>query len=27
MAGAGFGRVSFTNFTGGVVALHQGWAI
>ena len=27
MAGAGFGRVSFTNFTGGVVALHQGWAV
>jgi demethylmenaquinone methyltransferase/2-methoxy-6-polyprenyl-1,4-benzoquinol methylase len=27
MAGAGFGRVAFTNFTGGVVALHQGWAI
>jgi demethylmenaquinone methyltransferase/2-methoxy-6-polyprenyl-1,4-benzoquinol methylase len=27
MTGAGFGRVSFTNFTGGVVALHQGWAI
>jgi demethylmenaquinone methyltransferase/2-methoxy-6-polyprenyl-1,4-benzoquinol methylase len=27
MGAAGFGRVSFTNFTGGVVALHQGWAI
>jgi demethylmenaquinone methyltransferase/2-methoxy-6-polyprenyl-1,4-benzoquinol methylase len=27
MAEAGFSRVSFTNFTGGVVALHQGWAI
>jgi demethylmenaquinone methyltransferase/2-methoxy-6-polyprenyl-1,4-benzoquinol methylase len=27
MAGAGFARVSFTNFTGGVVALHQGWAL
>jgi demethylmenaquinone methyltransferase/2-methoxy-6-polyprenyl-1,4-benzoquinol methylase len=27
MAGAGFGRVAFTNLTGGVVALHQGWAI
>jgi demethylmenaquinone methyltransferase/2-methoxy-6-polyprenyl-1,4-benzoquinol methylase len=27
MAGAGFGRVSYTNFTGGVVALHQGWAL
>jgi demethylmenaquinone methyltransferase/2-methoxy-6-polyprenyl-1,4-benzoquinol methylase len=27
MAAAGFARVSFTNLTGGVVALHQGWAI
>jgi demethylmenaquinone methyltransferase/2-methoxy-6-polyprenyl-1,4-benzoquinol methylase len=27
MGGAGFARVTFTNFTGGVVALHQGWAI
>jgi demethylmenaquinone methyltransferase/2-methoxy-6-polyprenyl-1,4-benzoquinol methylase len=27
MAGAGFARVSATNFTAGVVALHQGWAI
>ncbi len=27
MRRAGFGRVSLTNFTGGVVALHQGWAI
>jgi demethylmenaquinone methyltransferase/2-methoxy-6-polyprenyl-1,4-benzoquinol methylase len=27
MTEAGFGRVSFTNFSGGVVALHQGWAI
>ena len=27
MGQAGFARVSFTNFTGGVVALHQGWAI
>jgi len=27
MTEAGFARVSFTNFTGGVVALHQGWAI
>lgn len=27
MAGAGFARVSVTNFTGGVAALHQGWAI
>ncbi|HEX3920633.1 MAG TPA: class I SAM-dependent methyltransferase [Caulobacteraceae bacterium] len=27
MGGAGFSRVSFTNFAGGVVALHQGWAI
>jgi demethylmenaquinone methyltransferase/2-methoxy-6-polyprenyl-1,4-benzoquinol methylase len=24
---AGFARVSFTNFAGGVVALHQAWAI
>jgi demethylmenaquinone methyltransferase/2-methoxy-6-polyprenyl-1,4-benzoquinol methylase len=24
---AGFGRVGFTNFTGGIAALHQGWAI
>ena len=24
---AGFARVSFTNLTGGVVALHQGWAV
>ena len=23
---AGFSRVSVTNFTGGVAALHQGWA-
>jgi len=27
LRGAGFGRVSFTNFAGGVCALHQGWAI
>jgi len=27
MTAAGFGRVAFTNFTGGVAALHQGWAI
>ena len=27
MTEAGFGRVSLTNFSGGVVALHQGWAI
>ncbi len=27
MGQAGFSRVSFTNLTGGVVALHQGWAI
>jgi demethylmenaquinone methyltransferase/2-methoxy-6-polyprenyl-1,4-benzoquinol methylase len=27
MAAAGFGRVAFTNYAGGVVALHQGWAI
>jgi demethylmenaquinone methyltransferase/2-methoxy-6-polyprenyl-1,4-benzoquinol methylase len=27
MRQAGFARVSFTNLTAGVVALHQGWAI
>ena len=27
MEKAGFKRVSYTNFTGGVAALHQGWAI
>ncbi len=27
MTEAGFGRVSVTNFSGGVCALHQGWAI
>jgi len=27
MEGAGFARVSVTNFAGGVAALHQGWAI
>ncbi|MEW6017066.1 MAG: class I SAM-dependent methyltransferase [Pseudomonadota bacterium] len=27
MRAAGFSRVSYTNFTGGVAALHQGWAI
>jgi demethylmenaquinone methyltransferase/2-methoxy-6-polyprenyl-1,4-benzoquinol methylase len=27
MGQAGFARASFTNLTGGVVALHQGWAI
>ncbi len=27
MAEAGFSRVGFTNFSGGVCALHQGWAI
>ncbi|HUO12289.1 MAG TPA: class I SAM-dependent methyltransferase [Caulobacteraceae bacterium] len=27
MEQAGFARVAFTNFAGGVVALHQGWAI
>jgi demethylmenaquinone methyltransferase/2-methoxy-6-polyprenyl-1,4-benzoquinol methylase len=27
MAQAGFSRVGFTNFTAGVCALHQGWAI
>jgi demethylmenaquinone methyltransferase/2-methoxy-6-polyprenyl-1,4-benzoquinol methylase len=24
---AGFANVTYTNFTGGVAALHQGWAI
>ncbi|MDB5472604.1 MAG: bifunctional demethylmenaquinone methyltransferase/2-methoxy-6-polyprenyl,4-benzoquinol methylase [Caulobacter sp.] len=24
---AGFSRVTYTNFTGGVAALHQGWAV
>ena len=24
---AGFGRVGFTNYTGGVAALHHGWAV
>jgi demethylmenaquinone methyltransferase/2-methoxy-6-polyprenyl-1,4-benzoquinol methylase len=27
MRAAGFGRVDVTNFTGGVAALHQGWAV
>jgi demethylmenaquinone methyltransferase / 2-methoxy-6-polyprenyl-1,4-benzoquinol methylase len=27
IADAGFSRVTFSNFTGGVAALHQGWAI
>ena len=27
MREAGFGRVTYTNFTGGVAALHQGWAL
>ena len=27
MREAGFARVSVTNFTGGVCALHQGWAV
>lgn len=27
MREAGFSRVTYTNFTGGVAALHQGWAI
>ncbi len=27
MTKAGFSRVTYTNFTGGVAALHQGWAI
>jgi demethylmenaquinone methyltransferase/2-methoxy-6-polyprenyl-1,4-benzoquinol methylase len=27
MREAGFGQVEWTNFTGGVAALHQGWAL
>jgi demethylmenaquinone methyltransferase/2-methoxy-6-polyprenyl-1,4-benzoquinol methylase len=27
MAEAGFGRVAYDNFTGGVAALHRGWAV
>ena len=27
MREAGFDRVSWSNFTGGVAALHQGWAL
>ncbi len=27
MDGAGFGQTGWTNFTGGVVALHHGWAL
>jgi demethylmenaquinone methyltransferase/2-methoxy-6-polyprenyl-1,4-benzoquinol methylase len=27
MREAGFGQVTWTNFTGGVAALHQGWAL
>ena len=27
MRQAGFSRVTYTNFTGGVAALHQGWAV
>jgi demethylmenaquinone methyltransferase/2-methoxy-6-polyprenyl-1,4-benzoquinol methylase len=27
MTKAGFGRAGFTNFTGGVAALHHGWAV
>jgi demethylmenaquinone methyltransferase/2-methoxy-6-polyprenyl-1,4-benzoquinol methylase len=27
MRRAGFGRVGYTNFTGGVAALHHGWAV
>jgi demethylmenaquinone methyltransferase/2-methoxy-6-polyprenyl-1,4-benzoquinol methylase len=27
MGEAGFARVSYTNFTGGVAALHTGWAL
>ena len=27
MTQAGFGRAGYTNFTGGVAALHHGWAV
>ena len=27
MTSAGFSRATFTNYSGGVAALHQGWAI
>jgi demethylmenaquinone methyltransferase/2-methoxy-6-polyprenyl-1,4-benzoquinol methylase len=27
MENAGFKRVTITNFTGGVAAMHQGWAV
>ena len=27
MRQAGFNQVGWTNFTGGVVALHHGWAV
>ena len=27
MSKAGFGRVGYTNFTAGVAAMHQGWAL
>jgi demethylmenaquinone methyltransferase / 2-methoxy-6-polyprenyl-1,4-benzoquinol methylase len=27
MEEAGFSRATYTNFTGGVAALHHGWAI
>jgi demethylmenaquinone methyltransferase/2-methoxy-6-polyprenyl-1,4-benzoquinol methylase len=27
MRQAGFAKVGYTNFTGGVAALHQGWAV
>ena len=27
MTKAGFGRAGWTNFTGGVAALHHGWAL
>jgi demethylmenaquinone methyltransferase/2-methoxy-6-polyprenyl-1,4-benzoquinol methylase len=27
IASAGFGRTGYTNFTGGVAALHHGWAV
>ncbi|HQR90043.1 MAG TPA: class I SAM-dependent methyltransferase, partial [Caulobacter sp.] len=27
MENAGFRRVTISNFTGGVAAMHQGWAV
>jgi demethylmenaquinone methyltransferase/2-methoxy-6-polyprenyl-1,4-benzoquinol methylase len=27
IAAAGFSRAGYTNFTGGVAALHHGWAV